>query len=282
MGLFSFSTGFTGGPSSSLEREYLDYMRQRDAAQAAEARAAEERARAAYTAYGDRQSAYQADQDDRAYHIQKQSLALKRKELLEVGIPQAKVDKWYREAQMALARDQLLEDRRQFDARLQEDQRQFNVGTDVDILKTRASLTGPENVFAAADFSRGVQERGGVPYFLQALNNRGDVSLAGGADSYAPTPTTIGSLVNRLTPGAVADGGAGGGYSQEDEAQRALNAITPIAMNPGKLAPGSWDRLMPSEQKILGAGISKVGVDQEDWVHRYRQNSGLGFSWSAA
>lgn len=284
MGLFNFTTGFTGGPrsseSSSLDREYLDYLRQRDQQWTAQYAADRERERADNALLSENAITRSVAESDRDFQMRLDNLELQRQQLIRIGVPEAKANIAYKRAATQLAQDQLVEDRRQFDARLAEDSRQFNVGTGLDVLKTAATLTGPENVFAAADYARGIQQRGAIPEFLRQLRDTGDVTLAGGAQSQAPTPTTIGSLMNRLGAGAVADGGAAAAGGP-DEAQRALAAITPIAMAPGKQAPGSVERLMPSERKILGAGISKTGVDAEDWTHRYRQNSGLGFSWAA-
>jgi hypothetical protein len=152
-GLFNFDSGFGSSGGSDIEREYLDYLREKDAQVAA----ARKRA-------GDEAFAYQSKADDRDYGLKKETLKLKRQELLEIGIPQAKVDKWYKEAQIQLARETLIEDRRQFDAKFGEDQRQFNAtfgedqrqfnaSTGLDVLKTGASLSGPENYFAATSRS---------------------------------------------------------------------------------------------------------------------------------
>jgi hypothetical protein len=273
-GLFNFDSGFGSSGGSDIEREYLDYLREKDAQVAA----ARKRA-------GDEAFAYQSKADDRDYGLKKETLKLKRQELLEIGIPQAKVDKWYKEAQIQLARETLIEDRRQFDAKFGEDQRQFNATfgedqrqfnatTGLDVLKTGASLSGADNVFEQADFARGVQQRGDLPLFLEDLRSTGAAGLDAGPYSQQPTPLTLGSLTARLT----GQGGApvAGGGTRNDEAARALAAVTEIGMRPNKLAPMAIESLLPSEQKILGSGLGKSGFDREDWTRQYRQG-GLGF-----
>jgi hypothetical protein len=280
-GLFNFDSGFGSSGGSDIEREYLDYLREKDAQVAAARRRA-----------GDEAFAYQSKADDRDYGLKKETLKLKRQELLEIGIPQAKVDKWYKEAQIQLARETLIEDRRQFDAKFGEDQRQFNAtfgedqrqfnaSTGLDVLKTGASLSGPENYFEAADFARGVQQRGDVPKFLEDLRSTGAPELATGPYSQQPTPLTLGSLTARLTgqPSTASSTSAGGNAT--DEAARALAAVTEIGMRPNKIAPMGIETLQPGEQKALASGLGKAGFYTPDWLQQYRQG-GLGFGeWAA-
>jgi hypothetical protein len=212
-----------------------------------------------------------------------------------VGIPSAKVDKWYKEQSIQLARDELIEDRRQFDLKFGEDarqfnqtfgesQRQFNAETGLDLLKTGASLSGPENYFESADFARGVSQRGDVPKFLEDLRSTGAAGLATGPYTQQPTPLTLESLTRRLTGtggngatgvgGAPAPGGTG-------EADRALAAVTEIGMRPNKIAPMGIESLQPGEQKALASGLGKAGFYTPDWLAQYRQG-GLGFGdWAA-
>lgn len=297
-GLFNFDAGFSGG--SSLDREYLEYLRERDE----RAREAEERARATSAAAFESAIGRSVRESDRDYDLRKDALKLKRQELLEIGIPAAKVDKWYKEQSIQLARDELIEDRRQFDLShgenvrqfdlgfgesqrqfnetLGEDRRQFNAGTALDVLKTGASLSGPENYFEAADFSRGVQQRGELPKFLEDLRSTGAAGLATGPYTQQPTPLTLGSLTARLTGQPSTASAATGSGNQDDEAARALAAVTEIGMRPNKIAPMGIESLQPGEQKALASGLGKSGFYAPDWLAQYRQG-GLGFgSFGAA
>jgi hypothetical protein len=291
-GLFDFDSGFSGGGSGFFndeyrqwqdkrDREMFERMERREQQQAAEARAANELVRAERRRAGDEAFAYQSKADDRDYGLKKETLKLKRQELLEIGIPAAKVDKWYKEAQIQLARETLIEDRRQFDLQFGEGQRQFNASTGLDLLKTGASLSGPENYFEAADFARGVSQRGDVPKFLEDLRSTGAAGLATGPYSQSPTPLTLGSLQAKLlgtggngsmgpgAGGAAAPGGTG-------EADRALAAVTQIGMRPNKLQPMAIETLQPGEQKALASGLGKAGFYTPDWLAQYRQGQ-LGF-----
>ena len=58
------------------------------------------------------------------------------------------------------------------------------------------------------------------------------------------------------------------------------NTQLPIGMRPNKIAPGAIERMLPSEQAILGAGLGKAGFDVKDWTAQYRQG-GLGMDWAA-
>lgn len=258
----------------NLDREYLDYIRERDARRDAEARAAEERYLAAAGSDFERKAAYGEKQDNRAYSVKKQELALKRKELLEVGIPQAKVDKWYKEAQVALARDTLIEDRRQFDLSFGEGQRQFNTTTGVNLLGMGAALTGPAKVFEAQDLARGIQSSGELTSWIKGLRDGGDASIAGGAYAATPDAMNLSGLIDNLT-------GTGTGAGNQATADANLAAIKAIGMTPGKLKPGSLEKLQPGEQGALASGLGKAGYEVPDWLNQYKQNTTLAFDWAA-
>lgn len=212
--------------------------------------------------------AYQQTQDDRDWEQKKTDLDLKKRQFEEIGIPTAKVDKWYKEQQAALARDTLIEDRRQFDIGTAEKARQFNATTGLDYLKTAASLGGADDVFQASDFARNVQKRGEVPQFLRELESATGAQLQGGAYSAQPTVQSMGSLANRLTGGANATGGPG-----PNDTDAALAAVTRIGMNPNKVR--GVENLSPDEQKALGSGLRAGGFSTDDWQSQYRQG-GIG------
>lgn len=261
-------------PYNATPEQYQQYLQEWSRYQdelAAENAAAVEARRVTDERVASENRAYQQTQDDRDWQAKKDELDLKKRQLEEVGIPTAKIERWYKEQQAQLARDTLIEDRRQFDVGTAEKARQFNATTGLDYLKTAASLSGADNVFEAADFARGVRQRGEVPQFLKELQSSAGAQLSGGAYSAQPTPLTIDTLKARLTGG---NGGASTGTSQEDEAARALAAVTQIGMNPNKVR--GVENLLPTEQKILGSGLRKAGFNEDDWLAQYKQG-GAGF-----
>lgn len=118
-----------------------------------------------------------------------------------------------RQAQVQQAKDQLAEDRRYHSMtfgldqqKFGEGQRQFNIGTGVDLLKTGASMRGPLNFVQGDMFAQGAQ---GISPWLSSLRTGQPVQFGGGTATQGnPTPLTVGTLANAMSGGGAPATGA--------------------------------------------------------------------------
>jgi len=184
-----------------------------------------------------------------------------------------------RDALLQEAREKLAEDRRQFDLDFGLKKNQFGL----DILKTGASLRGPENYFQGAAFARGVSDQGLAP-FLDALQNGRAPDYGGGtATSGNPVPLTVGTLANDLAGGGGGGAGSGGGGGGGTDAygrpllgatdQQRLDAISKTAQNGlANLPLGSLEALTPQELKAFGSGLAYLGRDPESEYEFYKRS----------
>ena len=161
------------------------------------------------------------------------------------------IDREYKQAATALARDRLTEDSRQFNMSFGEGQRQFDATLGLnqaklgyDLIGTAAQLRGADNYFQASNFSRGVAAQPGTATFLDALRN--NTSLAAfGAQAGSPDAVSLGSITGRLL---------GGGNAGADDSY--LGSIHGIAAQGGhRLGAGRWEELSPTEQRLFLSGL---------------------------
>lgn len=151
-------------------------------------------------------------------------------------------------------------------------------GLGVDLIKTAASLNGPENVFNYVDLLRGGRDLGGLNYFLGGIMGNPNAPLSGtGAPSGVPTPMTMDSILKGL--GGAAGGGVTSGGGQTD-VERSADAFKQnlsgiLAGGVHKFQPGSLERLNPSELGLLKGGSNKLGWNWADLEDQY-QRSGIG------
>lgn len=147
-------------------------------------------------------------------------------------------------------------------------------GIGVDLLRTAASLQGPDNYLDYVNLLRGGRELGGMPYFLGGLT--GEKPLAGfQAPGGSPTPLTMDSLLKGL--GAAGAGGvtSDGGTPQDQQANMFKERVgSLLSGGVHKFAPGSLERLGPSELGLLKGAAGESGWDWNDLVSQYR-NAGV-------
>lgn len=152
-------------------------------------------------------------------------------------------------------------------------------GLGVDLVKTAASLTGPEDVFKYVDLIRGGRGLGGAPYFLGALTGApGGGQIAGfQAPGGTPTPLTMDSLLKGL--GAAGGGGVTSNGSMTDVERNAdafkTNLGSLLAGGIHKFQPGSLERLNPSEMGLLQGAAGKLGYNFDDLMATYSR-AGIG------
>lgn len=219
-----------------------------------------------------------------------------------------------RKAARQQAKRQLAEEQRQYDLSRQDRNRQFDVNTGLDILKTGASLRGPLDAFQGAAYARGIQTGGLAPY-LQSLRTTGTTSYGGGtATTGNPVPLTVGTLADSLAgggaynpntgpsiPGVGATGqtGAGGailnGPAQggnvdaygrptlDPTYQANLDAINKTAQGGlANLKLGALENLSPSELGTFKSGLGYLGRDVDSELTFYkRSRPGQGSAVSA-
>lgn len=179
---------------------------------------------------------------------------------------QMRATREYQQQQAQLARERLAWDREYGQA-----------GLAMDMVKTSASLTGPDKVFEQFDLNRGYGAMQGTPVFLQALRN--NTQLPGFvAPGGAPTPASIGGLMAKMQPG----------YAQSAEGQtiqNAQNAIRDIGTaGAHKIGAGVLENLNDDELAALGSGLGKAGFSPKTFLSDWRKsrvNQGIGATRAA-
>ena len=186
------------------------------------------------------------------------------------------IDREYKQAATALARDRLTEDSRQFNMSFGEGQRQFdaNLGLNqaklgYDLIGTAAQLRGPADYFQASNFSRGVAAQPGTATFLNAL--RDNTNLTGfGAQAGTPTPVSLGSLMGKLT--------GQGGNDGADAYQASIGGIG--ARGAHRLGAGALENLTDTERQLFYSGLDASGYDTPTFLDQYKR-SRIGNTGSA-
>lgn len=144
-------------------------------------------------------------------------------------------------------------------------------GIGVNLLQTAAQLSGPENYLDYVNLLRGGRDLGGAQYFLGGLT--GQNQLAGfQAPGGSPTPLTMDSLLKGL--GAAGNGGVtsdGSNMTAQDQQAKAFqeNVASLLGAGAHKFAPGSLERLSPSELGLLRNAAGKSGYNWNDVVKNY-------------
>jgi len=214
----------------------------------------------------------QARQADRDYSLKKQDLDRQysiAKQSARTAKERNEIDKWYNQQQVEIAKQRLAEDSRQFNERLAFDKQvqaeqlglsQAKLG--YDILGQQAALRGPEDYFAASNYSRGVAAQPGTATFLNALRDNSKLA-AFGAQSGVPDAVSVNSLSAKLggpqlIPGTGA-GTASAGTSDVDALHSQIQGIG--AAGAHKLGAGSLERLTDTELKLLQSGLGMAGPD---------------------
>ena len=265
---------------------------------------------------------YQSDEDARRFDA---NYGLQSR---EVGISAAaqKSTAAYQQGLLANAKAQLAENRRQFDQTLgfdrekfAEDTRRFGLdyalrqaALGADVLRTAASLRGPENVFQGQMYARGISGTPGLSPALASLRNGYAPSYGGGtATTGNPTPLTVGGLAQELSgqgqagtsgqastdqgsgrqgastslTGASVSGPTGnaGQYTGPTDAfgrpalspeyQQQLDAINKIGQQGlANLPLGSLENLSPSELDTLKSGLDYLGRDSNSELTFYKRS----------
>lgn len=185
-----------------------------------------------------------------------QQIAWQREQMEKIGLPE-------------LAIKQRLADLEE--QKFQEASQQFRATQGLDYLKFASTLTGPENVFNAADFARGASQIGDLPVFLQALSSNTPLRAFTGNGPGVPTPQTAESLAARLlgtAPAATATGLTP--QQQSDAALARIGSIFQRGAN--QIGAQGLESLTESERQILQAGGNKLGYDVPAWLQQYQQS----------
>lgn len=114
---------------------------------------------------------------------------------------------------------------------------------------TQAAQFAASNPFQLSDFLRGTAQQGGVPTYLQNLQN--NVVQGSGAGPVGPNP----SSAIRMSDITGNMQGGGGGYSQTDAAGNAISNI--YQKGPNNLGAGTLESLTPDELTNLQQGINQ-------------------------
>lgn len=158
---------------------------------------------------------------------------------------QMKATREYQNGQLQNLRDRLAFDREKQaqDLGLQ----QATLG--YELIKTGATLRGPENYFQASNYARGVAAQPGTATFLSALRN--NAQLAGyGAQAGAPTAASLNGMTASFLGQPGAGAGAGGG------ADSYLKQIHDVAAAGGhKVGAGKWEQMTDTERKLFLSGL---------------------------
>lgn len=215
------------------------------------------------------------------------------------------LDTWYQHAQVSL-----LQQTHDLDVQKQQDveqqfaqtfglqqkqfeaaQQQFGQQQGLDILKTQASLSGPQNFVQSANYAAGIAGNPAYAGFVNSLVNGQNSRLFGpAAAGPAPTPLTLGGLAGLTTgTGTTAQGAggtdptaaaalAGGNDLQQRLAQ--ANSLVSSAQQLGQAGAGSLgaqslERLSPTQQGLVQSGFGGAGLDFSQFVKDY-QNSRVG------
>lgn len=197
------------------------------------------------------------------------------------------IDKWYNEQQVAIARDRLAEEKRQFDEdlvfRKQVHADEFGLSQarlGYDVLGMQAQLRGPENYYQAAEYARGVAAQPGTATFLNALKNNAKLAPYG-AQAGVPDKVSVNSLAAKVGgPNII----PGTGTAQSPSVTAATNdadnlgAIRDLyAAGAHKLGANSLEQLTDTELKLLKSGIDAAGGDWATFMSQYgRSRIGQG------
>jgi hypothetical protein len=236
----------------------------------------------------------QARQADREYNLKKKDLDQQykiAKQNAKTARERNEIDRWYNEQQVAIARDRLAMEDRQFNERLAFDKQvhadefglsQARLGYDV--LGMQAQLRGPENYYQAAEFARGVAAQPGTATFLNAL--RDNTKLADyGAQAGVPDKVSLNSLSAKLGgPSIIPGTGSTPSAAVNDDDN--LGAIRNLyAQGAHKLGAGSLEQLTDTELKLLRSGIDASGGDWNTFMDQYNRSrigQGTGSGYQAA
>ena len=155
-------------------------------------------------------------------------------------------------------------------------------GLGVDLVKTAAGLSGPENYLSYLSLLRGGRGLGGAPYFLGPLMGNGQLN-GFEAPGGTPTPLTMDSILRGLGgaggTGVTSDGGM---MDADRQAQEFENRVgESLAGGIHQYAPGSLERLNPSELGLWGAAAGRKGWNVQDLMSTYARsgiNQGSAFT----
>lgn len=214
------------------------------------------------------------DDNDRNYNLKKREIEQQykiSKQNAKTQRERNEIDKWYNQQQVQIAQERLAQDKFEFEQEIG----LKRAGVGHDLLKTMASLRGPESYFQSAAFARGIANDPANAGFLNALkDNTGLRSY--GAQYSVPDPVTLNSLASSLgTPfatGAVAPGSLSPGNTAADDDTR-LNQIRGIyAGGAHKLGAGALEGLTSDEMKLLQSGIDAIGGSGQTFLDQYRRS----------
>lgn len=214
---------------------------------------------------------------------------------------QQKLTAEYQRAQIDLAKQKFQFDQQvssrdfgqrqyEFGANLGQRQHEFDTNTDIQraqigntLVGTLAGMRGAENYFQASNYARGIAAEPGTAGFLSALQS--NTRLPGyGAQAGAPDAMSYGGLVGKLT-GGMGQGGVGSASTNDGYVSQIHNIAASGAQ---ALAPGSWERLSPDEQKLFLSGLEAPdeqghAYNSSDFLSQYyRSRPGQGIAGSRA
>jgi hypothetical protein len=163
-----------------------------------------------------------------------------------------------RKARIKLAAAEAKEAKRQFNLSFGEKQREFDLGhaldrdtLGADILFKGSQLRGPRDWIQGDSYAQGVAN-GGLSSYLQSLRTGAPTQVGGGTATQGnPTPLTVGSLVQQMTPGAApaASTAASGSTGANGAASTAANGAAPA----GPVDPYGRPLLSPTAQSAVDA-----------------------------
>jgi hypothetical protein len=179
----------------------------------------------------------------------------------------AAADKWYKEQQIQLAKDEAEFNKYKFNVSTGLDLYKTDLGSGLDVLKTQAGLTGPLYAAQAIDYAEGAQKLLPQSSFLTNLSQGrlANPYISGGA---TPTPATVGGLAAMDTSSLDA---------LKARRDTDLGLADQIFRNPGSLAIGSLGDLGKDRLNyLLGLGGYR-GYSTQNFLDAYgRQQPGQG------
>lgn len=158
-----------------------------------------------------------------------------------------------------------------------------------DLLKTAASLRGPDDLVQGWAYAQGVSDGGLSPY-VNAVMGGGDTVYGGGqARGGNPAPVTLGSLAASMGGG----GGGGGGAAQYGYDAYGRPKLAPqkqafvegvgrqVAAGVGNLPQGYFERMTKGQRKGYLSAVGYNGASPDDEMEYYeRSRAGQGSAFA--
>lgn len=215
-----------------------------------------------------------------------------RKNALSIAQMQADTSRYGVDAQSKTALESLMQRQREFDATHSLDLQKF--GLDTAKAYTEFAST-PDRAFMFGDFNEGMnrigQGLGPTPYGTQGQPQAKiweDFAALSGFDSLPAVQAGQSAATTAQQGGGMAQPGAGSdprlkaatsilkaippsdGQGHDEDNWAALNAIQNVY---AASKPGSFERMRPGQQKMFGAGLSRLGYYAPDAIAQMKSNN---------